>query len=106
MRVVLACRDIERADWLAHILGNNGLSVVVLPEVTASSPELKGADLLILDAESASTIGEAGSIKRVLLSARGTTIELEALTGKYADILVVPAPDDEVVARIQHALGQ
>jgi hypothetical protein len=106
MRIVLACRDTEHADWLAHILGDAGMSVVVLLEVDASSPELRGAELLIVDSESAASIGDAGPARRVLLAARGATIDLTAVQGRFSDILVVPAPADEVVARVQHAAGR
>jgi hypothetical protein len=106
MRVVLACRDVERADWLAHILGEDGFSVVVLPEITPLSPELKGAELVILDDDAAVAMGDAGPSRRVLLSARGATVNLMAVQGKFADILVVPAPAEEVIARIRHVLGQ
>ena len=106
MRVVLACRDVERADWLAHILGEDGFSVVVLPEITPSSPELKGAELVILDDDAAVSIGDAGPSRRVLLSARGTTVDLRAIQGRFADILVIPAPADEVIARVRHVMGK
>jgi hypothetical protein len=106
MRIVLACRDPEHADWLAHILGEDGLSVVVLQEVDPKSPELKGAELLIVDSESAALIGDAGPPKRVLLSARGSTIDLTAVQGRFAEIIVIPAPEAEVVARIRHVMGR
>lgn len=106
MRIVLACHDPERADWLAHVLGGDGLSVVVLVDVNEQSPELRGAELLIVDAESAATIGEGGPTRRVLLSDRGSTIDLTAVQGRFSDILVVPAPDDEIVARIRHVMGR
>jgi hypothetical protein len=106
MRVVLACRDVEQADWLAHVLGEDGFSVVVLPEVTPSSPELRGAELIILDGAAAKSIGDAGPPCKVLLSARGTTVDLSSVQGRFADILVIPAPADEVVARVRHAMAK
>lgn len=105
MRIVLACSDVERADWIAHVLGEDGFSVVVLTEVGASSPELRGAELVIADPASAKDLGEEGDFKRVLLSSRGSTIDLSAIQGRFADILVVPAPAEEVVARVRHVLG-
>jgi hypothetical protein len=106
MRIVLACADPELADWLAHVLGEDGISVVVLPHVGPNSPELKGAELLIVDGPSAKALGDDGAVKRVLLSARGSTIDVSAIQGRFADILVVPAPEDEVVARVRHVMGR
>ncbi len=106
MRIVLACQNPEHADWLAHILGEDGLSVVVLPDVTGTSPELKGAELLIVDSASAASLGDGGPAKRVLLSARGSTIDLTAVQGRFADIIVIPTPDEEVVARVRHVMGR
>ena len=105
MRVVLACGDAERADWLAHVLGTAGFSVVVLPEVTATSPELRGAQLLIADGESARAVGTSGPSRRMLLSSRGGTVDLAAIEGRFADVLAVPASEEEVVARVRHAAG-
>ncbi len=105
MRIVLACTDPEQADWLAHVLGDAGMSVVVLPSIDPTSPELRGAELLIVDSASAASLGDAGQVRRVLLSARGATIDLTAVQGRFSDILVVPAPPDEVVARVRHAAG-
>lgn len=105
MRVVLACSDPDRADWLAHVLGTAGFSVVVLPEVTPSSPELRGAELLIADGDSARALGTSGPTRRVLLSSRGGTVDLAAIEGRFADVLALPAPEEEVVARIRHAAG-
>lgn len=103
MRVVLACGDAERADWLAHVLGEAGFSVVVLPEVTATSPELRGAELLIADGESARAVGTSGPSRRMLLSSRGGTVDLAAIEGRFADVLALPAPEEEVIARVRHA---
>lgn len=105
MRIVLACRDPEHADWLAHVLGEDGMSVVVLAEVGPSSPELRGAELLIVDSESAASVGDEGPTRRVLLAARGATIDLTAVQGRFADILVIPTAEEEVIARVRHVLG-
>ncbi len=105
MRVILACKDPENADWLAHVLGEDGLSVVVLPDVAPDSPELRGAELLIVDGASAAALGDAGPIKRVLISARGATVDLTAVQGRFSDILVIPAPSEEVVARVRHVMA-
>jgi hypothetical protein len=105
MRVVLACGDLERADWLAHVLGEAGISVVVLAEVTSESPELRGADLLITDDEGALDIGTSGPARRLLLSSRGGTVDLNAVEGRFADVLALPASSDEVVARVRHAVN-
>lgn len=106
MRIVLACQNTEHADWLAHALGEEGFSVVVLSDIAPDSPELKGAELVILDAEAAGAIGEAGPTKRVLVSGRGDTVNLIAIQGKFADVLVIPAPAEEVIARINHVMGR
>ena len=42
MRIVLACQNTEHADWLAHVLGEDGFSVVVLPEVDPTAPSSRG----------------------------------------------------------------
>lgn len=108
--MVLACQDEEVADRLAAVLANDGMSVVVLKEISEESPELKGADLLIVDGASARALGEGatekGSATKILLSERGATIEFDAISGRYADILVVPAPDEEVIGRVRHAMGR
>jgi hypothetical protein len=106
MRVVLACRDQERAEWLAHVLGEAGFSVVVLSEVTPTSPELRGAEVMIVDDEAASSLGDAGPSRRLLLSSRGATVNMHAIEGRFADILTLPAPEEEVVARVRHAVSR
>ena len=105
MRVVLACRDAERADWLAHVLGEAGFSMVVLTEVTPTSPELKGAELLITDGESAKSLAGAGPTRRLLLSSRGATVDLAVIEGRFTDILALPASSEEIVARVRHAVN-
>ncbi len=102
--MVLACRDAERADWLAHVLGEAGFSVVVLAEVVPTSPELKGAELLITDGESARSLAGAGPSRRLLLSSRGATVDLAVIEGKFTDVLALPAAEEEIVARVRHAL--
>jgi DNA-binding response OmpR family regulator len=104
MRVVLACRDIERADWLAHVLGEAGFSVVVLTEVSPTSPELKGAGLLISDGEAAKAIGTSGPARQMLLSSRGATVDMAVIEGRFSDVLTLPASEEEVVARVRHAV--
>ena len=106
MRVVLACADVDVADHLAHVLGGDGFSVVVLPDIDPTSPELRGAELVLLDTDSAKALGDEGPARRILISARGTTLDLNAVQGRYSDILVVPAPDEEIVARVRHAIGR
>ena len=104
MRVPLACKDAERADWLAHVLGEAGFSMVVLPEATPESPELKGAELLITDGDSAKALGRAGPSRRLLLSSRGATVDLAVIEGRFTDVLALPASEEEVVARVRHAV--
>ncbi len=106
MRVILACADLEIADHLAHVLGGDGFSVVVLPDVTPTSPELKGAELILVDSDSAKALGDEGPSRRILISARGATLDMNAVQGRFNDILVVPAPDEEIVARVRHAVGK
>lgn len=105
MRVVLACGDADRAEWLAHILGTAGLSVVVLSEISASSPELRGAELIIADSEAAAMLGDAGPARRLLLSSRGSTVDMSAIEGRFLDVLALPASEEEVVARVNHVLS-
>jgi DNA-binding response OmpR family regulator len=105
MRVVLACRDTERADWLAHVLGGAGFSVVVLDEVNPTSPELKGAELMIVDGEAARSLGTSGPPRRLLLSSRGATVDLAVIEGRFSDILALPASAEEVVARVRHVVN-
>jgi hypothetical protein len=104
MRVLLACADDDRADWLAHVLGEAGFSVVVLAEVSPTTPELKRAEVIIADSEAAAALGEAGPRHRLLLSSRGSTVDLLAIKGRFADVLALPASEDEVVARVRHVI--
>lgn len=103
MRIVLAAADTDATDWLAGILGSAGFSVVVLPEADPAAPELRNADLLIADNSSASLIAEAGPERRILLSHRGGTVELESID-RYADVIAVPSLAEEVVARVRHVI--
>jgi hypothetical protein len=41
----------------------------------------------------------------MLLSSRGATVDLAAVEGRFADVLALPAPEDEVVARVRHAVN-
>ena len=106
MRVLLACRDETSADWLAHVLGEAGFSVVVLPDVSPTTPELKRAEVIIADSEAAASLGEAGPRHRLFLSARGGTVDMNAIKGKFADVLALPASEDEVVARVRHVIDR
>ena len=105
MRVVLATSDTEQADWLAGVLSAAGFSVAVLMSPAPSSPELRGAELLIVDGESASALEGAGPERKMLIAPREGTVDLAAVQGGYADVIAIPSPDDEVVARVRHVLG-
>jgi hypothetical protein len=103
MRVILASNDEEATEWLARVLGAGGYSVVVLGDLSPASPELRGADLLIGDPEAFRALGDAGPAVRLLLSSRGGTVDM-SLIQSFADVLAVPGPEDEVLARIEHVL--
>ena len=103
MRIVLAAADSEATEWLAGVLGSAGFSVVVLPDPDPAAPELRSADLLIADESSASSIADVGPKKRILLSRRGGTVELENIE-RYADVIAVPSAAEEVVARVRHVI--
>jgi hypothetical protein len=103
MRIVLAAADPEATEWLAGILGAEGFSVVVLPEPDPAAPELRGAELLIADESAASSLGDAGPARRMLLSPRGGTVDLTQID-RFADVIAVPSVPDEVIARVRHAL--
>src|SRR3990170_844771 len=107
MRVVVASGDREAAAWLQEVLGSAGLSVAVLFRPSPSAPELSGGDLLIADRESADTIGENGPGRRMLLVPRGHVVDVaQALAGGFSDLIVVPAPEDEVLSRVGRALDR
>jgi len=103
MRVILASKDVEAREWLAGVLGSGGYSVVVLPDATPDSPELRGAELLIADPEAIRTLGDAGPKRRLLLSARGGMVDM-SLIESFSDVLAVPGNPEEVLARIRHVL--
>ena len=103
MRVVLASADLEATNWLDGVLRSGGFSVVVLPDATPASPELHGADVLIVDTKTADGLAGAGPTRRLLLAPRGSTLDLQAVKKGFSDIIVVPSDPDEVVARVNHA---
>ena len=103
MRVILASKDSEATEWLAGVLGSGGYSVVVLPDVTPDSPELRGAELLIADPDAFRALGDNGPKHRLLLSPRGGMVDM-SLINSFADVLAVPGAPDEVLARIAHVL--
>ncbi len=105
MRIVLSAADSEAREWLAGVLGSAGFSVVVLPDPDPAAPELRNADLLIVDESSASAIADAGPKRRILLSPRGGTVELENIE-RYADVIAIPSSAEEVVARVRHVIEQ
>jgi DNA-binding response OmpR family regulator len=105
MRVILASKDAEATEWLAGVLGAGGYSVVVLVDASPSSPELRGAELLIADPEAAHSLGDAGPKLRLLLSPRGGTVDM-SLIDAFADVLAVPGSPEEVLARIEHVLNK
>jgi DNA-binding response OmpR family regulator len=103
MRVVLASGDTEATAWLDDVLRAGGFSVVVVPDASASSPELHGADVLIVDAKTADGLVGRGPHRRLLLAPRGGTIDLDAVKRGFSDVIVVPSDPDDVVARVNHA---
>ena len=104
MRVVVAVKDEAGAEWLAHILSQAGYSVALVPEVTAESPELHGAELLIADRDRAGVLGEAGPRCRILFAPRGGTVELSDLEKGFAEVIAMPSPPEDVIARVEHAI--
>ena len=104
MRVVLAASDAERAEWLAGVLLAGGFSVVVLSEPTPTSPELRGADLVIVDRDGAAALGDAGPSRRMLIAPRDGTVDLSDVESGFRDVIAIPSPADEVVARVRHVL--
>ena len=103
MRVVLAATDPEATNWLDGVLRGGGFSVVIVPDATPSSPELHGADVLIVDSKTADGLAGAGPTRRLLLASRGATLDLDAVRRGFADVIVVPSDPDEVVARVNYA---
>jgi DNA-binding response OmpR family regulator len=106
MRVVLASADQDAANWLDDVLRGGGFSVVVLADASPSSPELHGADVLIVDAATADGLANAGPARRLLLAPRGATLDLDAVRRGFADVIVVPSDPDEVVARVNYAASR
>lgn len=105
MRVVLASSDTERADWLAGVLSAAGFSVAVLTDPTPTSPELHGAELLIVDSSCADALAGAGPSRRVLIAPREGTVDRAALESGFKDVLAIPSPPDEIVARVRHVMN-
>src|SRR5438874_1700878 len=99
MRVILASKDEDATEWLAGVLGSGGYSVVVLPDATPESPELRNAELLIADPEAIKALGEAGPKRRLLLSPRGSMVDM-SMINSFADVLTPDplAPKDVDVA--------
>lgn len=107
MRVIVASADDDAAGWLRGVLGSAGLTVAVLPDPAPTSPELAHADLVIADQAAMTAIGGAGPERRVLLVARGQAVDIGgAMSGGYMDVVIVPAPEDEVLARVGRVLDQ
>lgn len=105
MRVVVASSNTEATAWLEPVLRAGGFSVVVVPDATLESPELHGADVLIVDKYTADVLADAGPIRRLLLAPRGGTLDLEGVRRGFSDIIVVPSDEAEVVARVRHAVS-
>jgi response regulator RpfG family c-di-GMP phosphodiesterase len=107
MRVVVASANAEATGWLEGVLLSAGLSVVILNDAKSTAPELAGSELLIADHQASTRIGRAGPDRRILLVPRGQPVGLaDALSGGFMDLLVVPAPEDEVLTRVGRALDQ
>lgn len=101
MRIVVASTDDTIRSWLRGVLGAAGLSVAVIPEPSPGAPELVGADLLIADKAAAAAIGSAGPARRQLVVPRGAVVDVAAaLAAGFADILVVPAPEEDILRRV------
>jgi len=103
MRVVLVSGNLEATDWLDGVLRGGGFSVVVLTEATPTSPELHGADVLIVDTKTAEGLADAGPPRRLLLAPRGSTLDLDAVRRGFSDVIVVPSDPDDVVKRVSFA---
>jgi DNA-binding response OmpR family regulator len=106
MRVVLAASDAEATTWLDDTLRAGGFSVVVVPDATPASPELHGADVLIVDAGTAQGLSGVSSVRRLLLASRTSTLDLDSVRSGFADIIVVPSDPDDVVARVSFAASR
>jgi HD-GYP domain-containing protein (c-di-GMP phosphodiesterase class II) len=107
MRVIVASSDEEAAGWLQNVLTSAGLSVAVLGEPVPSAPELSGGDLLVADRLSADSIGDSGPRRRMLLVPRGHVVDVAAaLSGGFLDLIIIPSPEDEILARVGRALDR
>ena len=104
MRVVLAASDPEQADWLVGVLAGAGFSVAVLSDPLPTSPELKGAELLIVDRMGAAALAGAGPARRMLIAPREGTVDLADVSSGFRDVIAVPSPAEEIVARVRHVL--
>lgn len=104
MRVVLAASDAERVEWLAGVLLAGGFSVAVVSDPTPTSPELRGADLLIVDRAGSAALGGAGPDRRMLIAPRDGTVQLSDVESGFRDVIAIPSSADEVVARVRHVL--
>lgn len=104
MRVVLASSDPEQADWLAGVLSVAGFSVAVLFEPAPTSPELKGAELLIVDRSAAAALAGVGPSRRLLIAPRDSTVDLSDVESGFRDVIAIPSPPDDIVARVRHAM--
>jgi HD-GYP domain-containing protein (c-di-GMP phosphodiesterase class II) len=105
VRVVVVSHDLEAAEWLGSVLRSAGLSVVILPTPDPRSPELEISELLVADRDAAAALGPAGPAKRILLVPRGQTVDLAtAMGGGFGDLIVVPSPEDDVLAKVARVL--
>jgi len=103
---VLVSGNAEATDWLDGVLRAGGFSVVVLTEASPASPELRGADVLVVDTKSADALSDAGPWPRLLLAPRGSTLDLDGVRRGFADVIVVPSDPDDVVARVSYAAAR
>jgi hypothetical protein len=87
------------------VLSAAGFSVAVLSDPSPTSPELHGAELLIVDSGSADALAGAGPSRRVLIAPRDGTVDRSALESGFRDVLAIPSPPDEIVARVRHVMN-
>jgi HD-GYP domain-containing protein (c-di-GMP phosphodiesterase class II) len=107
MRVILATRDEDAGSWLQAVLSSAGLTVARLAHPDPTAPELAQADLLIADSISAASLEGAGPGRRLLLIPRGHVVDVaQAMAGGFLDLLVIPSPEDEVLARVGRAMDR
>jgi DNA-binding response OmpR family regulator len=105
MRVVLAAGDPQSADWLAEVLSAAGFSVALLSDPTPTSPELRGAELLIVDRAAAAALEGAGPRRRLLIAPREGTVTMTDVEAGFRDVIAIPSPPEEIVARVRHVLS-